>query len=271
MVLLSYDPDRRLPTAEELPHSDDTPVDNELQNDLPNLLLDLLHTLWATCDDWFWGVDMGVYYHPDQPALIPDGFLSLGVPRMRPQGERLSYLIWHEQGIVPILFLEVISQTYGGEYDSKLAQYEAIGIPYYVIYNPFAPYPGDQRRRRGRPSIHSRHQRLEVYKLQDGQYALQPGNPVWLPELGLGLGYAQGSHRGRHREWLYWYDAAGRRYPTFQEQAELAKQRVSQVETQLQQTVLNLLAMGLPIAQVTTLTGLSEEQVQTIDRLPKIS
>jgi hypothetical protein len=29
---------RQLPTAEDLPCSDDTPVDNELQNDIPNML-----------------------------------------------------------------------------------------------------------------------------------------------------------------------------------------------------------------------------------------
>ena len=28
----------RLPTAEDLPDSDETPVDNELQNDIPNIL-----------------------------------------------------------------------------------------------------------------------------------------------------------------------------------------------------------------------------------------
>lgn len=32
--------------------------------------------------DWFFGVDMGIYYDPDQPAIIPNGFLSLGVERV---------------------------------------------------------------------------------------------------------------------------------------------------------------------------------------------
>jgi len=26
-------------------------------------------------------VDMGIYYDPDEPAIVPDGFLSLGVER----------------------------------------------------------------------------------------------------------------------------------------------------------------------------------------------
>lgn len=36
------DSDLRLPTSEELPCSDDTPVDNENQNTLPNWLLAVL-------------------------------------------------------------------------------------------------------------------------------------------------------------------------------------------------------------------------------------
>jgi hypothetical protein len=36
-AMLKYDP-LQLPSEEELPCSDDTPVDNELQNLIPNLL-----------------------------------------------------------------------------------------------------------------------------------------------------------------------------------------------------------------------------------------
>ena len=37
----------RLPTAEDLPDSDEMPVDNELQNDIPNILLNLLREIWS--------------------------------------------------------------------------------------------------------------------------------------------------------------------------------------------------------------------------------
>jgi len=57
MVSLSYSKNRILPTAEELPSSDDDPVDNPLQNDIPNLLLSLLAELWADRDEWYFGVD----------------------------------------------------------------------------------------------------------------------------------------------------------------------------------------------------------------------
>jgi Uma2 family endonuclease len=82
--MVQFDPLLRLPTSEELPCSDDTPVDNEIQNLIPNLLLSVLALVWNDRQDWFLGVDMGIYYLYEQvrqPALVPDGFLSLGVER----------------------------------------------------------------------------------------------------------------------------------------------------------------------------------------------
>ena len=31
----------------------------------------------------YWGVDMALYYNPDEPAIVPDAFLALGVDRLR--------------------------------------------------------------------------------------------------------------------------------------------------------------------------------------------
>ena len=50
-----------------------------------------------------------------------------------------------------------------------------------------------------------------MYHLIDGNYMLQPGNPVWLPEVGLGIGRNRGTYQGITREWLYWYDEQGQR------------------------------------------------------------
>lgn len=38
LTMLNYDPLQYLPTSEELPSSDETPVDNELQDTIPHLL-----------------------------------------------------------------------------------------------------------------------------------------------------------------------------------------------------------------------------------------
>lgn len=232
MTVLPYDATLKWPTAEELPDSDDTPVDNELQNSIPNLALDILCQIWASREDWFFGVDMGIYYPPDEPPLVPDGFLSLGVERFKDGKTCLSYVLWEEGGIVPILFLEVVSKTYGGEYDQKMKDYAELGVLYYAIYNPFCRPPG---KRRGRKSRHAWHQPFELYKLVSGQYELQPGNPVWLPEVGLGLGSEVMTHHGWQREWVYWYNEAGQRYLTLSEVAEQERQRAEQERQRAEQ------------------------------------
>jgi Uma2 family endonuclease len=137
MVL--FDREMRLPTSAELPSSDDTPVDNENQNFLPNLLLFLLKFHWRQRNDWFFGVDMAIYHTTGVSHLVPivpEGFLSLGVERFKGDTLRLSYVLWEENNIPPIFALEIVSQTYGGEYDKKIDIYARLGVLYYVIYNP---------------------------------------------------------------------------------------------------------------------------------------
>jgi Uma2 family endonuclease len=211
MVNLFYNKNRLLPTAEELPCSDETPVDNQLQNDIPNLLLSLLAFIWAERDDWYFGVDMGVYYNPDEPAIVPDGFLAVGVKHDTGERGRLSYVLWEEAYTMPLLALEVISEKYNGEYEDKLTDYQTLGILYYAIYNPFS----------GRRGRFKNRGRLEVYCLVAGKYELlaSENNRVWLPDLGLALGYEQGEHIAWNREWLYWYDQSGNRYLTAEERA----------------------------------------------------
>ncbi|PSB15584.1 hypothetical protein C7B76_13400 [filamentous cyanobacterium CCP2] len=218
--MINYNPLHCLPSSAELPDSDDTPVDNELQNLIPNLLNTILALAWADRTDWFLGVDMGIYYAPSQPPLVPDGFLSLGVERFVGEDGRLSYVLWEEDGIVPIFALEVVSKTYGGEYEQKKLDYAKLGILYYAIYVP------TRRNRRKR-------QPLEVYRLENGEYVLQSGDRVWMPEIGLALGRERGIHLGREREWLYWYTQDGQRLPTPEELAQQEKQRADRLAERL--------------------------------------
>ncbi|MGB3204886.1 MAG: Uma2 family endonuclease, partial [Crinalium sp.] len=152
--MFNYNPLDCLPSSAELPDSDDTPVDNELQILIPNLLLAILSSFWQQREDWFFGINMGIYYAPLKPAIVPDAFLSLGVERFLGENGRLSYVLWEEEGIIPLFALEVISQTYNGEYEQKKIDYAQLGILYYAIYAP-------TRLRRKR-------QRLEVYRLVEG-------------------------------------------------------------------------------------------------------
>lgn len=216
--MVNYNPLQNLPSSHELPDSDDTPVDSELQILVPTLLRGILDWLWGDRNDWFFGVNMGLYHttgkNPRIP-IVPDGFLSLGVERRKEPHGRKSYVVWEEKGIVPIFVLEFVSQTYGGEYDEKIADYARLGVLYYAIYNP---------------QFHQRdkHEPFEVYRLVNGIYqrhapSFSPNQrdeegldfdsqePIWLPEIGLGIGREMGTYENWEREWLYWYDREGKR------------------------------------------------------------
>jgi Uma2 family endonuclease len=227
-------PDLRLPlpSTDELPCSDDTPVDNEDQNLLPNVLLFLLNTIWANRMDWYFGVDMAVYhagegFNPRVP-VVPDAFLSLNVERRKGGRSRRSYATWEENDVVPILTLEMVSHKLGGEYDEKMKLYADLGVLYYVIYNP----EFWQR---------DRHQPFEVYKLIQDHYQLQIGEPFWMPEVGLGIGRCQQVMGGIQQEQLSWFNAQGQRYPApddvIQQTQEQLKIQQQQTETAQQQAV----------------------------------
>ena len=218
----------RLPSTTELPHSDDTPVDNEEQNLLPNLMLLSLISLWAERMDWYFGVDMAVYHttgaNPRVP-VVPDAFLSIGVERRKASREgrgRLSYATW-EEGVAPILAIEMVSQTPGKEYDEKLEIYRRLGVLYYVLYNPWH-WKRD------------RHQPFEVYRLEEGEYQQQVGEPFWMPEVGLGIGRAQQRVGGVEMEVLLWHDEAGRAYPLLSEAIEELRSQLNESRSQLNES-----------------------------------
>ncbi len=212
--MLQSDLQQALPTSDELPCSDDLPVDNEDQNLLPNVLLFLLTSIWAERMDWYFGVDMAIYHttgaNPRVP-VVPDAFLSLGVERKKGGKSRKSYVVWEENDIVPVLVLEMVSHQPGGEYSDKMIIYRQLGVLYYVIYNP------EFWQRDG-------HQPFEVYKLINGSYQLQIGEPFWMAEVGLGMGRYQTVFGNVPQEQLGWFDAQGNRYLTAEERADQERQ-----------------------------------------------
>jgi Uma2 family endonuclease len=205
-----------LPTAEDLLDSDETPVDNELQELVPTLLKLTLAMAWGDRTDWFMGIDMGLYYSPDEPPIVPDAFISLGVESVKSEELRSSYVLWEENGVLPQFVLEVVSKKYRGEYSTKKALYEQLGVLYYAVYNS---------KRKRKPT-------LEVYKLINGTYLPVVGNPLWMPELGLGLGKARQIFQSRQREWLFWYDQQGDRYLMPEERIEQEKVRANEAKLQ---------------------------------------
>ncbi len=186
---------------------------------------------------------MGIYFHPEQPPIVPDGFLSLGVERFYDEELRPSYVLWEEK-VVPCFVLEVVSATPGGEYTNKLDNYASMGVLYYVIYSleKVLHLSGRVSRPDGKPqdrtfrnSKRRRKPKLEIHKLVNGRYELQETNPFWMPEIGLGIGYERDEYGGLTRDWLYWYAEDNQRYPTPAEQIRQAQMQMDLDRTQLAQ------------------------------------
>jgi Uma2 family endonuclease len=209
-----------LPTADELPDSDDKPVDSELQELIPGLLKSILLDQWRGRSNWLFGIDLGLYYDPDQPCIAPDGLLCLGIRDAIDENLRSSYVLWDE-AVVPVLALEVVSKAYRQEHSRKLEIYRAIGILYYVVYAP----------------LRKRAAKFQLYKLVNGDYVLQSEGEkaYWMPEIQLGMGVEQGRYGNRDRDWLYWYDEAGQRLLTPMERADAAEQKNQRLLAKLQE------------------------------------
>jgi Uma2 family endonuclease len=255
-----------IPTEENLPDNNEKRMKYELQLLAPLLLRSILLLLWTERMDWFLGVNLGIYAIPDKPAMSPDAFLALGVDYVRSSNElRLCYLIYREN-VIPQWILEIVSKQPRDEYGSKFDRYAEMGILYYTIYNP-SYYQRDQR------------DPFEVYRLENGQYVRQTGNPVWMPEISLGIGHEMGTYKQISQDWLYWYDERGIRYPAQEDvlrqeqilrgQRTLMRQNnennvVTSEQILAQAIALKLIQQGVDLATIAQATGLLTSQLQNL-------
>jgi len=76
--MLPFNLPSALPNSDELVDSDDFPVDNEDQNFVPNVLLFLLEYIWKHREDWYFGVDMGIYHTTGAPSESSSWILECG-------------------------------------------------------------------------------------------------------------------------------------------------------------------------------------------------
>jgi Uma2 family endonuclease len=201
-----------LPTADELPCSDDTPVDSELQELMPGLLKAILMDIWSDRKGWLFSIDMAFYCDPARPhvGIAPDGMLCLGVAEAPSDNLRSSFVLWQEK-VIPQFAVEIVSRSAGGEKTKKFEIYQSVGILYYLVYSPLL----------------KRKAKFQLYKLIEGKYVLQSSGqqPYWMPEIGLAIGIEKQVYGSTEREWLYWYDENDVRYPTPVERAEMQARR----------------------------------------------
>ena len=217
-----------LPNYDLIVTEDDTPVDSVFCERQMWLMGDVLSASWSGPGEgrpYLSMANVGLFFGVKQPPVVPDFLLSLDVELPDdawPKANR-SYFVWN-YGKAPDLVAEFVSNTEGGEADTKRRLYAKIGVPYYVIFDPLAQLGSEV---------------LQVLALRGRVY--EPVAADFLPVIGLGLMLWQGHYMGMHAEWLRWCDRSGRLLLTGEEQAVQERQRADQeqqrAEDQQQQAV----------------------------------
>jgi Putative restriction endonuclease len=157
---------------------------------------------------------VGMFFAVDQPPLVPDVLLSLGVKvpaDIRPKRHR-SYFFW-EYGKPPDALIEVVSNQEGGELGTKKDQYARIGIPLYVVWDPLALISATP---------------LQAFGLRIKTY--EALSPAWFDVVGLGLAVWHGTFEQLDADWLRWCDRGGQVIPLGEERAAQADQQAAQAD-----------------------------------------
>ena len=206
------------PDIEHLVTEDDSPVDNIFSAKQQRLLVSSLYDSWSPSRPFLADANVGLFYTPRQPPVVPDAFLSLDVqvgPEWWEKRNR-SYFFW-ELGKPPEVAVEIVSNAEGGEDTEKLVHYAGMGVLFYVIYDPLQ----ELSRRK-----------LSIYRLGERGYRRQTG-PHFFPEVGLGMTLWEGVYQDMNMTWLRWCDAESRVLPTGAERAEQERQRAERLVAQL--------------------------------------
>jgi Uma2 family endonuclease len=178
--------------------------------------------------------------------------LSLGVQRAEDLSQKCNrtYFVW-EFGKVSEVFIEIVSNQEGdevtlspksqrkGKATSKKKIYAQIGVPYYVVFDPF-------RQIQGKAEMNGA--LLRVWAIAPGGYQeltspsgmVKAGQSIWLAPIGLGLTLWEGQfEEDVTRLWLRWCDREGNVIPTGAEGQAMATQRADRLAEKLRALGIN--------------------------------
>lgn len=228
-------------TWEKLPDDfvlDDEPVDNINQPVLAAALTESLELAVRLPASALTITNYGICATLNNKIVVkaPDwGFIPfIKVPREEVKRSYTPQL----QGDFPVIVMEFLSDTEGGEYSSKPTYppgkwfyYEQVlKVPNYAIFEPETGV-------------------LEVYRLDNSrQYQLQTpdeNNRYWIAEMNLFLGIWQGSRENRTGYWLRWWDERGELLLWGSELAQQERQRAEQERQRAERLAAQLRSLGV--------------------------
>lgn len=201
---------------------DGAPVENIVSEREMSLLRDTLYVSWqidGQSPKFVALADVGVFYRPDKPAVVPDVMVSLGVtlPDEIKEKKDKSYFIWR-YGKPPDVVVEIVSNAKGDELDGKRELYAQLGIAYYIVHDPLQ-YLSDAK--------------LHIFERHGVDFVRT--SERWFASVGLGVTLWYGEYKGMTREWLRWTNEAGELLLTGAEAVELANQRAERLAAKLRE------------------------------------
>jgi Uma2 family endonuclease len=249
-----------LPNIDDLIIEDGQPVESIFAEKLHRLLTEALYASWPGPGGkrtFLVTANVGLFYEPKAPPLVPDVMLSIDVPANRDltRKEHRSYLKW-EIGKPPDVAIELVSASFsavqktasgrtGGEDSHKLRDYAKAGVPFSVIFDPRGWLGAGVAR---------------GFSLKDGAYSLM--KELRFETVGLGLTPWEGVYEGHQDCWLRWCDLQGNLIPTGRErieqereearrQADQARQQADQARQQAELAAQQLTAAQEQIRELT--------------------
>jgi Uma2 family endonuclease len=226
---LAIQEDVAFPDASQLITEDDTPVDNFASEKQQRLLTSSLFSSLKHPHPFIAAANVGIYYTDQQPAIVPDVFVSFGVqvPENWWEKQNRCYLVW-KFGKPPEIAIEVVSNKVGKELTDKRTIYEHMRVSYYAVYDP---------------NQQLSEQPLRLFELR-GMHYEEMSDP-WMEQVQLGLVLWPGDFEGSHNTWLRWQDANGQLLLTGDEQAEQERNRAEQERNRADRLAAYLRSQGI--------------------------
>ncbi|MCP4111799.1 MAG: Uma2 family endonuclease [Desulfobacteraceae bacterium] len=257
------------------PDGDGKPMaESDFQRDPLIYCVDALRAYFEAEPEVYVSGDLLIYYERYRPGIpaksvAPDVFVVFGIPKH----DRRSYKLW-EEGKSPDVAIEIASESNWKKDIENIELYRRLGVGEYFLYDPTGDCfdPVLQGYRLDKKGFY---RRIRLGKL--------PGGVRKLESRFLGLELHLESGRLRiydpvKREYLLTYseEKAGRVQERSdrllaEARTEQEKKRAEQAEEQARKnTAGNLLAMGvLTIEQIAVATGLSEQEIQDLEKSRK--